>query len=282
MKPRAILFSFASCILVLGSGFLAGSALVVPAPQPTQEEIELEAKIAKIFKAASTDFSEGRYPAANEKYLELCKLSPDNLRLRMYVGESAFAEGDMKNSIEAFDEVIRRDPGAEPTLWQRGLALYYANRFEDGWKQFETHQTVNSQDVENAVWHLLCAARISDVETARKKFISISNDRRVPMMEIYEMFAGRMTPAEVLAKAQKETSRAPANSFAQQNQLYYAHLYTGLFHEMMGDNQAAMASMKQAVAICPMTKSNFMGNVSRVHVKLRERGQLPDKKPADD
>ncbi len=43
-------------------------------------------------------------------------------------------------------------PGAEPELWQRGLALYYTERFADGQKQFELHKTVNPNDVENRAW----------------------------------------------------------------------------------------------------------------------------------
>lgn len=68
-------------------------------------------------------------------------------------GEKRFIEGNIKESIEDFDAVIELRPDRDPYHWQRGIAYYYADRFQEGKEQFERHQTVNSQDVENAVWH---------------------------------------------------------------------------------------------------------------------------------
>jgi lipoprotein NlpI len=188
----------------------------------------------------------------------------------MHRGTICFAAGKMAESVSSYDEAIRLQPAIEPRLWQRGLALYYADRFDDGKKQFETHQSFNSQDVENAVWHLLCAARLSDVETARKKLIPITEDTRVPMSQIYEMFAGRMTPEQVLERAEKTTATIRQGSEDHKLQLYFAHLYTGLYHEMLQDPVAAKASLKNATEINPLGKTNFMGQVARVHLMLRE------------
>mgnify|MGYP000446850332 CR=1 FL=1 len=38
---------------------------------------------------------------------------------------------------------------------------------EEGRKLFELHRSVNPQDVENAAWHFLCAARVDGLEKAR-------------------------------------------------------------------------------------------------------------------
>ena len=61
-----------------------------------------------------------------------------------------FFAGRFTESADAFDEVAALRPNAAPQLWQRGIALYYAGRYESCREQFESHRTVNPGDVENA------------------------------------------------------------------------------------------------------------------------------------
>src|SRR5262245_30685837 len=69
-----------------------------------------------------------------------------------------FRNGRITESVAAFDTVAKMAPQAAPELWQRGIALYYAKRYKDCRAQFESHRTVNPNDVENAIWHFLCVA----------------------------------------------------------------------------------------------------------------------------
>ena len=69
-----------------------------------------------------------------------------------------FLAGRVKESVAGFDRVAALVPDAAPQLWQRGIALYYAGRYQDCRTQFESHRTVNPDDVENAAWHFLCVA----------------------------------------------------------------------------------------------------------------------------
>ena len=73
-------------------------------------------------------------------------------------------------SLADFDKFIEMVPGQEPYHWQRGLVHYYAGKYKAGRKQFEVHQTVNTQDVENAVWHYLYVAKTDGVAEAEKAF----------------------------------------------------------------------------------------------------------------
>jgi len=225
--------------------------------------------IRKLGPEARSALDAGDYDLAFSKAKKITELAPEVYQYQFFLGNAGFAAGKMEESVKAYDAVIRLDPTSEPQLWQRGLALYYAKRFADGVKQFETHQTVNSQDVENAVWHLLCAARISDVEKARKKLIPITGDSRVPMSQVYEMFAGRMTPEKVLEAAQKTSTFVKQDDSRHRLQQYYAHLYIGLYHEMLNQHELAVASLNQAKQVNPLPKSNFMGQVADVHLRLR-------------
>jgi tetratricopeptide (TPR) repeat protein len=172
-----------------------------------------------------------------------------------------FFEAKPVESARLFDQLVELEPTAEPDLWQRGLALYYADRFEDGRAQFESHKTVNPNDVENPAWHFLCVARLEGVESARAKLLAVGEDRRVPMKEILALFKGQGDEAAVIRAAEQGEGEA------RKNQLCYAHLYLGLFHEAAGDADKACHHISQAAG--PFRMDHSMGKVAVMHARLR-------------
>src|SRR6266446_2156506 len=116
-------------------------------------------------------------------------------------GAEQFKLGHIQQSLADFDRAIQLDPAQAPYHWQRGITLYYADRYEDGRKQFELHQTVNSNDVENAAWRYLCIARAQGADAARAALMPIAQDARVPMMQIYALYKGSASEKDVLAAA---------------------------------------------------------------------------------
>lgn len=186
-------------------------------------------------------------------------------------GVRLFFDAKPVESAHAFDRLVEAVPKAEPELWQRGLALYYAGRFEDGRRQFERHKTVNPDDVENPAWHFLCVARLEGPEAARRAMLPVGKDRRVPMQEILDLYAGRGDAAAVLAAADRGEGEA------RRNQLCYAHLYLGLHAEALGDVDKARHHVMQAAG--PFRMNHYMGKVAVVHATLRgwdgDRGDDP-------
>ena len=112
-----------------------------------------------------------------------------------------FQQGRITQAVDGFDRVVKLVPNDAPHLWQRGIALYYAGRYKDCRAQFESHRTVNPNDVENAAWHFLCVARAESVEKARRALLPVGPDARVPMGEIYAMYRGTSTPEQVAPPA---------------------------------------------------------------------------------
>ena len=74
-------------------------------------------------------------------------------------GMAKFVQDDVDGSIADFDLVITTAPRMEPYMWQRGLSLYYAERFSEGSEQFRKDVKVNPNDTEEAIWAFLCDAR---------------------------------------------------------------------------------------------------------------------------
>lgn len=178
-------------------------------------------------------------------------------------GVQAFFDAKPKESVAAFDKLIALEPPAAPQLWQRGLSLYYVEDYKEGRKQFELHQTVNGNDVENAAWHFICIAKSDGVDAARKVLIPISGDARVPMKEVHDLFAGKGSEIAVM-KAAEATQYGEE---ARRNHLCYAHLYLGLYYEALGEAEKAKAHMTKAATDYRM--DHYMGRVAQVHVKLR-------------
>jgi len=178
-------------------------------------------------------------------------------------GVDYFYNAKPTEAVAAFDRIIALSPDIKPQLWQRGLALYYTGDFAAGREQFEVHQTVNPRDVENAAWHFICVAKSESLDAARKVFIPIAGDARVPMTQIHALFAGTGDEATVMAAANDPN----ASEQNRRNHLCYAHLYLGLYHEVLGHTEQAREHMRKAAIDYNMP--HYMGRTAQVHVKLR-------------
>ncbi|MBI4326227.1 MAG: tetratricopeptide repeat protein [Chloroflexi bacterium] len=195
-------------------------------------------------------------------YDEVLKLDPTAAEIFQRRGCVHFKLGHIKESLADFDKFIELKPDRAPYHWQRGISCYYAGRFEEGRRQFERHQTVNPADAENAVWHFLCVARSADLEKARASLLPVKEDRRVPMMQIYGLFAGQGAAEEVLAAA-KAGQPSPEEL---KHRLFYAHLYLALYCDVTGDTKLAWGHISKAVQEYGM--DHYMGDVARVHAML--------------
>ncbi len=199
-------------------------------------------------------------PAEVERLTAAIESSGGSPALYNRRGEAHFRAGSIDASIADFNRAIELEPRLAPHHWQRGIALYHAGRFREGYEQFELHQTVNPRDVENGAWHFLCRARANGLEDARAHMLSISGDPRVPMAEIWRLFQGEATVEQVLAAAE----RGPAAAHA--NQLFYAHLYVGLYYEARDQGTLAGEHIRKA-AQSPGAE-HYMGDVARVHARI--------------
>ena len=168
----------------------------------------------------------------------------------------AFEKGRFGESATAFDELAKAVPDQAPQLWQRGIALYYARRYDDCRRQFESHRTVNPDDVENAAWHFLCVARGESPAKARAALLPVGLDARVPMSEVYQMFRGTLTPEQVLSAAGSQPAA-----------LFYGHLYVGLYFEAQGMTARALEHIKIAAADRFEREGGYMHMVARVHAR---------------
>ena len=202
------------------------------------------------------------HPGAVADFTKTIELDPKAAEAYNRRGSEHFKLGHIAESIADFDRFLELRPDQVPGHWQRGISYYYADRFEEGWKQFKGYEKVDTNDVENAVWHYLCLARSVGREKARASMLKIGKDRRVPMMEVYALFKGAAKPEDVLAAA---CAGGPKPDELKRR-LFYAHLYLGLYYESLGDKKKTLEHMTRAARDYQIP--SYMGDVARVHLEL--------------
>lgn len=191
-------------------------------------------------------------------------LSLDKTRANVYQqrGLVQFKAGKITESIDDFDKFIELNPGAKISHWQRGISYYYAKRYDDGRKQFEGYQDFDSNDVENAVWRFMCMVRKDGIDKARKEILKIGADKRVPMRQVYDLYKGDLKPDDVFATA-KDGKPSPIQL---SQRLFYAHLYVGIYYDLLGNKKAAYEHLHKATEEHRIR--HYMWDVARVHRDL--------------
>jgi lipoprotein NlpI len=174
-------------------------------------------------------------------------------------GIDAFLAGRVEESVTLFDRVAKEAPSIAPELWQRGIALYYVGRYADCRRQFESHRTVNPNDVENPAWHFLCVAKLESPARAKAALLPVGPDQRSPMREVYQMFQGTLTPQKVLEAGGKGGSSE-----------FFAELYVGLYYDALGNDKLALQHLRNAAADrFSSVAGGYMPRVAQLHPRLR-------------
>lgn len=185
----------------------------------------------------------------------------------VYEGMSAFASNKVEESVAIYDALILDDPRRKPFLWQRGLSLYYAERYKDGAEQFKIDVAVNPNDTEEQIWHLLCLAKtegVGSLESARAQKLTVGKDRRPVMRVVQKLFLGE-------AGSEKELIAMAQDSFKVGDK-FYAALYLSLYYESMNDEPSSKQWMVNAVGseyAKSVGRRDPMVDVAKVAMKRR-------------
>jgi lipoprotein NlpI len=184
-------------------------------------------------------------------------------------GSEQFKLGHIAESLADFDRFLELRPEARDAHWKRGISCYYAGKYDEGRKQFELGKVVYKDDVENAAWHFLCVAKLSGLDKARAALLEIGTDKRVPLMEVYALYAGKAKAEDVLAAARAGKPGADELN----ERLFYGHLYLGLYADAAGDRKQALEHLAKAAEDHKI--DHYMWDVARVHLALLRKEAKP-------
>ena len=228
------------------------------------DEKPVTAEALKQLENGDRAYQKQAYDDAIKAYTACLAVDPTLAFAYHQRGTCHFMKGRFEESVADFDRYLKLVPKKADGHWQRGIALYYLGKYEEGKKQFEGYEAVDTNDVENAVWHLMCAAKKDNLEKGRKGLMKIGKDRRVPMMEVYDLFAGTKKPEDIM----KAALAGDLTGEQRKPNLFYAHLYLGLYYDMVGEKKKAIEHLKEASG---KYKIGYMGEVARVHLEYLEK-----------
>ncbi|MEQ1829981.1 MAG: hypothetical protein ABL921_28725 [Pirellula sp.] len=216
-------------------------------------------RLEELGQRAEQLMSDGKPELAIRELDNFIERSRDKARLYVVRGALNFRRGEFDQSIADFDKTIELQPQSEPFLWQRGISLYYAKKYQQGLDQFATHFDVNPNDVENTFWHFLCNAGVNGLETARKELRPAANDPRPPMMQIQAMLQGDLKPEQVIEAARQSGLSAEANKMTE----FHGLLYVGLYCDAANLHDQARAYLTQCIEL---GLQGYMTDVAKLHL----------------
>ncbi|KAM3405655.1 hypothetical protein ACQJBY_008266 [Aegilops geniculata] len=143
---------------------------------------------------------------------------------------------------------------------QRGLSLYYLDRFEDAAEQFRLDVAANPNDTEESIWRFLYEAQLYGVDGARNRFLEVGLDRRPVMREAYALFKDGGDPEKLASNFSSSSG----------GELFYASLYAGLYYESQKDADLAKSHIVAACKTPYGSRSgDYMASLAVVHCQCR-------------
>lgn len=256
MKRTADFFCVLICLMVFQVGVGIGLSRVAGAADTAAERLQ-QAAIAA---------SEGQSEQAERLATAALEQDPKLANAYYLRGRARFRLGKVVESLADFDQFVALRPELASRQWERGISCYYARRYQQGADQFALYQTYHDNDVENSVWRYLCMVPLTGIQKAREAMLPIRDDRRVPMMQIYDLYRGKLQPADVLKAIDADQPAADVRRARE----FYAHLYLGLYYEVAKEHELAKKYINLAAA--PELAKNpglnrYMWDVARVHAQ---------------
>jgi lipoprotein NlpI len=187
-------------------------------------------------------------------------------------GDAYFFLGEFDKSLADYEKMVQLDESMAAGHWRRGIADFYAGKFKAAADQFELYHSFDDVDRENGIWRYLSQFKAHGRDKAREGLLKYKKDDREPFPAVYQLFAGKLTPYEIL----KQIRKAEIDDDERQKRMFYAELYIGLNYDVEKEPQKALEHLRAATAIIWPRKAgygpNYMWHVGRVHMlELEQR-----------
>lgn len=201
---------------------------------------------------------------------------PGNIGSFSRRADALFFLGRFAEAVSDYDAMVKLQPELETSHWRRGIARFYAGDYAKAAHQFEIYHSFDDVDRENGIWRFLSQAKSVGLEKAREGLLKYKKDDREPFPDVYELFAGKITPEAVL----RHIRESELDADEREKRLFYAHLYIGLNHAVADRNEAARENLRLATANQWAPKAGFgphyMWQVGRLHFeRLSQRATQP-------
>ncbi|HEV7869380.1 MAG TPA: hypothetical protein VGO90_16955 [Chthoniobacteraceae bacterium] len=204
------------------------------------------------------------------KELEVALVAaPDTVALLSQRGDRHLFLGRFAEAIADFEKMIALDPAQDAPHWRLGIAYFFAGHFGKSATQFEKYHRYDARDRENGIWKFLAQVESEGIEKARAGMLSYTRFDREPFPSLYEMFAGKRTPDEVLVEITHKGLEGNPQV------VFFGNYYAGLGEAVLGRRDRAVVLLEKAVGLPesrPPRGPGYMWQVARLHWE-RSRGE---------
>lgn len=202
---------------------------------------------------------------------------PDSISLLSQRGDAYFFLGQFDAAVRDYDRMAELDPKLDSSHWRRGIAWFYAGEFRQAAGQFERYHTFDQIDRENGIWRYLSQVKAYGRDKARQELLKYEKDDREPFPAVYQLFAGKITPQEIL----DGIAAAKISEEEREKRLFYAQLYIGLNEAVEDRPESAARHLELAVANRWAPRSGYgpryMWHVGRLHARQLATAKPPAK-----
>jgi len=213
------------------------------------------------------------FDKAVARWTKELETDPKSVDARSRRGDAYFFRGDFKEAVADYEKMVELEAALDAQHWRRGIAYFYAGQYEKAAGQFERYHSYDDVDRENGIWRFLSQSKAYGAEKAREGLLKYKKDDREPFPAVYQMFAGKMTPEEVL----ELIKAAKVEDGEREKRLFYANLYVGLKLAVEGKKEQAVSHLRHAVANAWAPKAGYgpayMWHVGRLHYEMLLRAK---------
>ncbi|MEI6712313.1 MAG: hypothetical protein WCO60_01075 [Verrucomicrobiota bacterium] len=205
---------------------------------------------------------------------ESLKATPSSVQTLSNRGDIRQFMGQFADAVSDFERMIALDPTQDAPHWRLGIAYYFAGSYQKAARQFEKYHAFDGRDRENGVWKFMSQAKGEGLEAARKEMLSYERFDREPFPALYDMFAGKITPEEVI-------KHITSNHLEEQKQVvFFAKYYVGVYLTLTGQTAKGLAYINESVALfTPATAGQggpgYMWQVARLHAGILKSESVP-------
>ena len=192
-------------------------------------------------------------------------------------GDAYFFSGEFRQALADYERMVKLQPSLANSHWRRGIAYFYVGDFQQAAAQFEAYHSFDDIDRENGIWRYLSLAKAKGLPAARKTLLKYRKTDREPFPAVYQLFEGKLTAKEILSQIEQ----AEISNTEREKRLFYAHLYIGLNHVVLGQDQPARQHLQKSVDNSwPETAGygpHWMWHVGRLQADLLDKKQQAPK-----
>lgn len=212
----------------------------------------------------------GEFKADIEQLDAAIAKNPDSTRALSARGDAHLFLGHFQEAVADYEKMIALDPKLDVPHWRLGIAYHFTGQWDKSSKQFAKYHAYGGRDRENGIWKFLADVHLHDLTTARKEMLEYTEFDREPFPAIYDLLAGKMTGDQY--QAHLDSKKVSTDRQA----MFFGQYYRGLFEELTGHHDHALASLRAAVAQFPAGEAisggpGYMWQCARLHLEQLEK-----------